>query len=253
MIESTQDVAARVQVGPFQVADLSRSAVVDALSGQPGRRVVAYALHIGGLNDRGDQRFVDTMNAADFTYADGAAVVLLAKLAGAREMERSATTDIGLVTIKALGEGLGRKARVALIGGPPELVERARPAIEERAGAVVVYATHGYHDDYATVLGEIRLAKPDVLIVGMGMPREALWVESYRHDLPQALILTCGGWLGFLAGDEVRAPGWMQRSGLEWMYRLSQAPTRLFRRYALGIATVCALVPEQFVRSRESR
>ncbi len=234
-----------VPVGPFSVANSDRLRLVQAaVRASAGKRVI-YALHVGGLNDRRNARFVDAMNKADLVYADGMAVVLLARSAGARGIERAATTDIGGSLLAAEGQRLGRTSRVAIIGGPDGLAASAGNALESHGLATVVYATHGFHSDYASVLENVAAANPDVVIVGMGMPREALWVEEHRGDLPDGLILTCGGWLGFLAGTEARAPAFMQKLGLEWLYRVYQSPTRLWARYALGLATTARLLPRQ--------
>jgi N-acetylglucosaminyldiphosphoundecaprenol N-acetyl-beta-D-mannosaminyltransferase len=68
----------------------------------------------------------------------------------------------------------------------------------------------------------------------MGAPREMLWVRNWYHHLPHLLLLTCGGWFGFLAGDERRAGALLRRSGLEWIARVAQSPRRLGPRYARG-------------------
>jgi N-acetylglucosaminyldiphosphoundecaprenol N-acetyl-beta-D-mannosaminyltransferase len=236
-----------VPVGPFQVLDASRAEVVrtavDRVVQRPAPQVVAYALHVGGLNHRDDPDYVAAMADADLVYADGGAVVALARLVGAHAIERAPTTDVGWDILHDLRESLGRLPRLALVGGPPHLAERAGGALEAGLGGSVVAVTHGYHKDWAPVLQTIRSANPDVTIVGLGAPREMLWVHRWRHELPPGLILTCGGWFGFLAGEERRAPSLLRRPGLEWIARVTQSPRRLLPRYALGLWSTLALVP----------
>jgi N-acetylglucosaminyldiphosphoundecaprenol N-acetyl-beta-D-mannosaminyltransferase len=243
-----------VNVGPFKVADCARDALIEGVTDDRSPKRVVYALHVGGLNVRDRVDYVAAMNNGDYVYADGTAVVALAKLGGARHVQRAATTDIGLDLLRAEGGQLGRDPRIAVIGGPAGLAEAAGGTLTQSGVGNVVYVSHGYHRTYDDVLSDLREVEPDVVIVGMGMPREAIWVDENRDHLPDALIMTCGGWLGFLAGTERRAPSWMQRTGLEWAYRLWQSPRRLWSRYATGVWTSMSIAPSQFyTRRREDR
>jgi N-acetylglucosaminyldiphosphoundecaprenol N-acetyl-beta-D-mannosaminyltransferase len=246
----------RFGVGPFTVDDLGYSDVVSALAklaavdrGSPAR---AYALHVGGLNHRQDADFVEEMRAAELVYADGGSIVLLAKLAGARRVQRAPTTDIGWDVLRAVGQRLGRAARLALIGGPPGLADRAGAALENGAAGTVVFKSDGFRDDWEPVLDSLVAADVDVCLVGMGAPREMLWVRTWYHRLPHTLLLTCGGWFGFLAGDERRAGALLRRPGLEWIARVAQSPRRLGARYALG-AVSTGVVAAQMLGDRWRR
>lgn len=237
-----------VPVGPFHVLDASRAevarAAVDRALQHPSPQVVAYALHVGGLNHRDDPAYVAAMADADLVYADGGAVVALARLGGASSIERAPTTDLGWDILRDLGESLGRLPRLALVGGPPGLAERAGSALEAATAGIAVEVTHGYHQDWLPVVERLRAADPDVIIVGLGAPREMLWVHRWRHELPPGLVLTCGGWFGFLAGDERRAPSLLRRSGLEWITRVTQSPRRLLPRYVRGLWSTLVLAPQ---------
>jgi N-acetylglucosaminyldiphosphoundecaprenol N-acetyl-beta-D-mannosaminyltransferase len=239
----------QLRIGPFRVSDLGRDDVVAAIvsgarSAADGRAWVSYALHVGGLNSRHDRGYLDAMARADLVYADGMSIILLAKLAGARAAERAGTTDIGWTVIRELGIALGRPAKVALIGGPEGLTQRAARVIEAEAGAEVVLAEHGYHDDWSPVLERLAGSGCDVVFVGLGAPREMKWVDQHRQDLPPVLVMTCGGWFGFIARDEKRAPQWVRNSGLEWTYRIAQSPRRLAKRYATGALSTMWLALE---------
>jgi N-acetylglucosaminyldiphosphoundecaprenol N-acetyl-beta-D-mannosaminyltransferase len=228
----------RFGVGPFTVGDLNYSEVVSAAvklaDGNRGRPARAYALHVGGLNHRQDADFVEEMRAAELVYADGGSIVLLAKLAGARRLQRTPTTDIGWDVLRAVGERLGRPARLALVGGPPGLANRAGAALEDGGAGMVVFESDGFQEDWEPVLDRLVAANADVCLVGMCAPREMLWVRTWYHRLPHTLVLTCGGWFGFLAGDERRAGALLRRPGLEWIARVAQSPRRLGGRYARG-------------------
>jgi N-acetylglucosaminyldiphosphoundecaprenol N-acetyl-beta-D-mannosaminyltransferase len=228
----------RLPVGPFLVDDLdAREAVeaaVDLALAATDRPVRAYALHVGGLNAHEDAAFVAEMRDAELVYADGGSVVLLGRLAGSRRLQRAPTTDIGWDVLHGLTERLGRPARIALIGGPPGLAARAGQALVDGGAGVVVFETDGYVPDWTPVLEELAGTDVDVCVVGLGAPREMLWVRTWLPQLPPALILTCGGWFGFLAGEEKRARGVLRLPGVEWIARVAQSPRRLGGRYARG-------------------
>ena len=154
------------------------------------------------------------MQRADFTYADGVSVVLLARLAGAKHIDRAATTDIGWMILQECTQSLARRPRVAAIGGKPGLAESALRAFENRGVADGVFATHGYHETWPDVLEAMADAQPDIVLVGLGAPLEMEWVEANIVALPPAVILTCGGWFGHVVGEESRAPLGLRWSGL---------------------------------------
>jgi N-acetylglucosaminyldiphosphoundecaprenol N-acetyl-beta-D-mannosaminyltransferase len=233
-------------VGPFRVADLGRRALVEdlttrALAHAGTRPTIAFALHVGGLNCRGDPAFVRAMRHADVVYADGGSAVLVARCAGAHDIERAPTTDVGWDLLWALNERLGRRVRIALVGGPCGLADRAAQVLGRGCSAVPVVAEHGYWTDWRPVLDRVSAADPDVVAVGLGVPTEMVWVDTHRAHLPACLVLTCGGWFGHLAGEERRAPAPLRRPGVEWVARVAQSPRRLAPRYARGALSTAVL------------
>lgn len=247
-----------IEVGPFRVPDANREEFVElvvTLACAPRLQpAFVYALHVGGLNARHDARFVDAVLQADLVGADGGSVVFLARLAGAQHIERVPTTDVGWEILRGLAEALGRDVRVALVGGPPGLAERAGEVLSVAAPVQLVHTDHGFHDDWSTPLSELAAAAPDVTLVGLGAPAEMTWCQDHRRELSGRLVLTCGGWFGYLAGEEARAPRFLRRSGIEWVSRVRQAPLRLGPRYARGLYSSAAMsMPMLLARSRTRR
>jgi N-acetylglucosaminyldiphosphoundecaprenol N-acetyl-beta-D-mannosaminyltransferase len=168
----------------------------------------------------------------------------------------------GSSLIRSLAEGLARDGRsVYLLGGQPAGPGRADGA-HRAAGALAAaypdlciagYASPRFGFDYApaefeAVRREIVEAKPDLVCVGLGFPKQEYVIDRLRSDLPGAWFLGCGAAIDFAAGDRVRAPEWLQRVGLEWLHRLVQEPRRLASRYlrhdapyALGLLGSAAL------------
>lgn len=206
------------------------------------RPLIALALHVGGLRLHNQPAFVRAFNSADVGYADGIGAVALARAGGARRIGRAPTTDLGWKVLHRWALASSEPVRVALIGGPPGLAARAAQALVGGVGVQVVLAVDGYREDWDEQLELLRKARPHVLFVGMGMPREAHWVADHRDSLPPCLVMTCGGWFGFLAGEERRAPRIVQRAGLEWTWRLAQQPRRLVSRYAGGLFALVPLI-----------
>lgn len=246
-----------VQVGPFRVADLSRSDlvthVVNAATAPRTDPVQVFALHVGGLNARQDRAFVEAMHEADVVYADGGSVVLLARLAGARDVQRAPTTDVGWDMLRGLGVALGRPPRLALVGGPPGLAERAGAVFQDGGAGEVAFSTHGYHQDWTATLAALRSVRPDACVIGLGAPREMSWVRDHLHELSGSVVLTCGGWFGHVTGEERRAPRLLRRSGVEWLARLAQAPGRLGPRYARGAVSTLVMATGQLRRRAAGR
>lgn len=247
-----------VQVGPARVLDMTMDGTIEAvvrLCAAPGSAVrTAYALHVGGINLIAEHHagYSAGLRAADAVYADGAAAVLLARAGGAHRIERAATTDIGIPVLTRLKSVLNRPVRVALVGGPPGLAERAGQVLESRANAEVTHTSDGFRRDDEVVAEELRRADPDVVFVGMGVPTEVEWAERMKSLLSATTLITCGGWFGFLVGDERRAPVALRRLNLEWAHRLLLAPKRLYPRYVQGTWNTLRLLRGQLLARRST-
>lgn len=173
-------------------------------------------------------------DAADLVLRDGVGMATLLRWAGREPGANANGTD--LIPRLALAPG----ARVALYGGRPGVAEDAAAAITARGGRVVA-ARHGFHafEAYERWIAEDAAAGADLIILGLGSPRQEALAERLRAAAPerpgQPLGIVCGGAiLDFLSGRVRRAPRWMRRSGLEWAWRLGLEPGRLFRRYVIG-------------------
>jgi N-acetylglucosaminyldiphosphoundecaprenol N-acetyl-beta-D-mannosaminyltransferase len=151
-----------------------------------------------------------------------------------------------------------RPLNVYLLGAGPGVAERAAANIHARWPHVRVVGTYsppfGFEKDEsetAAILRRIDAARPDVLVVGLGAPKQELWVAKHRERIAAKVSLCVGATIDFLAGEVRRAPRWMQRSGLEWLYRLLCEPRRLFKRYAKDACVFPRLVWREW-RRRES-
>ncbi len=108
-------------------------------------------------------------------------------------------------------------------------------------------------EEHAAELEDIRASGADIVWVGLGMPKQELWMHQVKSDLPGIAVLGVGAAFDFLAGTVKQAPGWMQRSGLEWLYRLIQEPRRLWRRYVFNNPGYVVLLSVQIVKTKLGR
>jgi len=129
--------------------------------------------------------------------------------------------------------------RVMCVGGAPGVGTTAIERLSARYPGAVLATHSGYFDatlgsvGNAEVVQAVRDFAPDVLLVGMGMPRQETWIARNLADLPDAVILPVGAAMDYEAGVQAAAPRWMGRMGLEWLFRLVSDPRRLFVRYCV--------------------
>jgi len=175
-------------------------------------------------------------DGADLVLADGMPVVLASRLLGRGLPERVTGADL----VPAVFEAAQRRGglRVFLLGAGPGIAEEAAVKIEQRWPGVQVTGTYcppmGFEndpDENATILSRIAAATPDVVVVGLGAPKQELWVHAHREQIDAGVALCVGATIDFLAGHKSRAPLWMQKAGLEWLHRVATEPRRLLGRY----------------------
>ncbi len=141
--------------------------------------------------------------------------------------------------------------RVYLLGAKPGVAEQTAARLGALyPGLVVVGTCSGSptDDEWPEIHQRLIAAQADVLFVAFGHPRQDFWIDSHRHELPTAVALGVGGAFDFVAGISRRAPRWMQRLGLEWLYRLIYQPWRWRRMRVLPI--FAWLVVAQALRQR---
>lgn len=181
-----------------------------------------------------DRAYRDSISASDLVYADGMGVVWASRLFGHPLPERLNANDL-LPEFCRRAEGKGH--RIYLLGGEPGVAERAAKDFQRKHPKLqIVGHHHGYFscEEEAGVIAQIRESNADILIVGMGAPKQELWIQKNLKDLGVPAAWGVGGLLDYSAKDIKRAPVWMRKAGMEWLWRLSLEPGRLWKRYLLG-------------------
>jgi N-acetylglucosaminyldiphosphoundecaprenol N-acetyl-beta-D-mannosaminyltransferase len=178
--------------------------------------------------------FQGVINRSDLAVADGMPLVWASQWLGAPLPER--VTGVELVDeccALAAREGYS----IFLLGGAEGVPEAAAAKLNERHPGQRIAGTYSppmgpiSAEEDQKMVDMIRAAKPQMLFVAFGAPKQDIWIAQHRNVLGVPVAVGVGGVFNFLTGRVRRAPEWMQRSGLEWLYRVSQEPRRLWRRY----------------------
>lgn len=188
--------------------------------------VNAHALNLAAR----DARFAEHLAQADLLLRDGSGLATLLRWMGRPAGRNLNGTDFIPRLLRACD---GR--RLAVIGSRAPYVERGASAIARQLmpHSAILWAD-GYQPD-AHYLALLRAQRPELVLLAMGMPRQEALAQVLRAALPGPCLIVCGGAIvDFLAGKTPRAPAWLRRRGLEWLWRLAQEPRRLFGRYVIG-------------------
>ena len=185
----------------------------------PNAEMAYEALH--------DESFRAILNEASLVLPDGAGVVLGAKILKTPLKEKVAGIDFAANLLGVLEETGGR---LYLLGGKPGIAEQAAENMKKTYPKLCICGTaDGYFKDEAPVIARINEARADVVFVCLGAPKQERFMVQHRQELHVHLMAGLGGSLDAFAGTVQRAPAWMIRLNLEWLYRLIREPKR-FRR-----------------------
>lgn len=128
--------------------------------------------------------------------------------------------------------------RIYLLGAAPGVAEKASTFIQSRWPSLKVVGTcsppMGFSSDHPKnkdIINSINQAKPDLLVIGLGAPKQEIWISENSNKLNAGLAICAGATIDFLAGNVKRAPLWLQHASLEWLFRIIKEPKRLFPRY----------------------
>ena len=185
-----------------------------------------------------DSALRDSLNGADVVFCDGAGVMLAARMLGRRIPARiTYAAWIWRLAGFAASEGFS----LYFLGARPGVAQEAARRLKARyPGLRIVGVRHGFFDHSAgsaeneVVLEEINAAAPDILVVGLGMPLQEIWLTQNRHRLDARVALTGGAVFDYVSGRSSRGPRILTERGFEWLARLLHEPRRLWRRYLLG-------------------
>jgi N-acetylglucosaminyldiphosphoundecaprenol N-acetyl-beta-D-mannosaminyltransferase len=214
---------------PRQVATVNVDFVVNTLTWRLGR--IRHP------------ELLDILRRADLVTADGMPLVVISKLLGSPLKGRVAGADL----VPRLADGAAERGKsLFFLGGREGVGKRAAALLKERYPNLIIA---GIESPFVHIEGEhladaeemdreiierVNDARPDVLLIAFGNPKQEVWFNRNRSRLRVPVSIGVGGTFEFIAGSVRRAPVWMQRTGLEWLFRISQDPGRLWKRYLVG-------------------
>lgn len=191
-------------------------------------------------------------------YADGKPLVWASRLFGPTLPETVTGSDL-MPELFTTAQNRGQTLTVYLLGAGPGVAEEAGLRIEQRWPCVRVVGCYspsfGFDnsaEEQQRMIDYVNAAQPDVLAIGLGAPKQEIWATAHRAQLRCKVVLCIGATIDFLAERKARAPVWMRKTGLEWLFRLATEPRRLWRRYALGFFLLPAIILDE-VRVRRKR
>ena len=238
-----------VAVMGLPLANVTASEAVDQieeliLSG--GTHQVATANLDFWLNSLNDVHLHRIIAGCSLVLPDGMPLVWISRLLGKPLKERVSGADL----VPQLAELSAKKGYgIYLLGGKPGVAERATKVLQEMYPGVNIVGHHAppladlERMDHGDALDRIRAAKPDILLVAFGNPKQEKWIRMHAKRSGVPVSIGIGGSMDMLVGDVQRAPVWMQRSGLEWLGRCLQEPARLFPRYARNFSGLALKLP----------
>ena len=194
------------------------------------------------LQMRGDPWMDACVRRCEVVSVDGASMVMAARRLGVPLPGRVAGIDL-MWELCALAEREGYA--VYLLGAKAEVVGKAAGVLAERyPGITIAGYRDGYFDEkeFDSVVAEVSSVHPDIVFVGITSPKKECLIERFRELGAKGVFVGVGGSFDVVSGAIPRAPLWMRRAGLEWLFRMAQEPGRLVRRYAVGNARFCALL-----------
>jgi N-acetylglucosaminyldiphosphoundecaprenol N-acetyl-beta-D-mannosaminyltransferase len=211
--------------------------------------------HIVQISERPELRAV--YNEADLVLADGQPLIWVARMLGSPLPERVAGSDLFPLLLRDAVTRPG--LRVFLFGGKSGVAERAAENIERDYPWVKVVGTHapplGFEaraDQNGAAVAAVAAADADIVLLALGAPKQELWAHRERSRLNCGVVLCLGATVDFMAGTIPRAPTWMRRAGLEWLFRIAGEPQRLAKRYVRDAAIFPKLVLEEAVKRSRS-
>ena len=182
-----------------------------------------------------DREYLEILRDTSLVFPDGIGINIACKIIGNPLIENINGTDM----LPYLCEMCGTNGfSMFLLGAKPGVADKMRENLELKYPDLKIAGARDGYFDHATesgaVIAQINQAKPDILLVAFGVPRQEKWLTAHFAELECPICMGAGGLFDFYSGNIPRAPRWMREVGLEWVYRLIQEPGRMWKRYIIG-------------------
>jgi len=246
---------AKTQIVGTEISMTSYAEVIDVLDERPSDRatVVAVCNVHSVMSARRSRELSEALAAADINTSDGVPLVWAIRWTARPKQERVYGPEL---TRRAISQTVDKGWRHYFYGSTPETLAALEKAISESCPDALIVGSYSppfrslSQEETDAVVADIKAAGADIVWVGLGMPKQELWMHEVRAALPGVALVGVGTAFDFIAGTKKEAPAWIQRSGLEWLFRLSQEPRRLWRRYVFNNPAFVILLAKQIISQR---
>ena len=245
----------RVRIGELAIDAVTFSQALDEIAALVGRRNggAVFTPNVDHVvkAERYDA-FRKAYSHADLCLADGMPLLWASRLLGSPLPEKVSGSDLVLPLRRGAAE---RAWRLYLLGGGRGVAVEAAEKLTDELGVNIVGTDSpavdldGRADRSDDTVEKLVVTRPDLVLVALGAPKQELWIDRFGDRIKPAVAMGVGGSLDFVVGRTTRAPAWISRVGLEWLFRLGQEPRRLSRRYLIEDPRFVFIV----ARSRRSR
>ena len=201
----------------------------------------------------GNPEIMNIVNNADLVTPDGMPLVWIAKAKGLKNIGRVYGPDLMLALCELSSH---RGYRNYFYGSTMEVLEKLSSKLKQRFPSLQICGMYAppfrplTKEEDNQILEDINSTSPDIVWVGLGSPKQDIWIFEHRDKLNAGVSLAVGAAFDFLSGMKPQAPRWMQRTGLEWLFRLCSEPKRLWKRYLIGNTMFIYLLFKESIKKR---
>ncbi len=227
----------RVKICDIPVDVLTMGQTIDIIDRAISERKTIHHVVINAakvVNAQKDEELKKSITDCDIINADGQAIVWASRFLNVPLPERVAGIDLMDELVRLAAK---KKYKVFLLGAKEEIVKKVANTYSDKYGPAIIA---GYRNGYFKKEEELQVAKQiaesnaDILFVAITSPKKEIFLNTYKKEINIPFIMGVGGSFDVVAGFVKRAPVWMQRSGLEWFFRVIQEPKRMWKRYLVG-------------------
>lgn len=247
------DLAPRLPIGGVAISCIDMAGALDALFAIGAERsggYFAFTCAHGIVDSQKDEALRGILNGSRRTLPDGMPLVWIGRMKR-RPISRVTAPDFFEA---AMRDPRAQKLRHYFYGGSPRTLERIAERAITMIGRPAVVGWHspplrpaGAPEDEA-VVERIRALDPHVIWVGLGLPKQEYWMRNHAARLPSALMLGVGAAFDWFAGEQPRAPRYLQAVGLEWAHRVAMEPKRLWPRYRAVVPAALRIFAKEMIR-----
>lgn len=236
--EEVKEYSDKLNLFDLEIENMTMKQAVDLISYKLENNIRAkiYFVNPDCLNKIfGDHDYYDVLTRSDNIFPDGIGIKIAGKILKTPLKENVNGTDMLPFLCKSC---IKNNKSIFLLGGKPGVAEKMKMALQIKYKGLKIAGTyHGYFDkvnENQNILKIINDSKSDILLVAFGAPYQEKWIDSNFLELNPSILMGVGGLFDFYSGNIKRAPSWIREIGLEWLYRFSREPKRMWRRYFVG-------------------